>query len=164
MDNAQLIIGVIAAIGGGLSACIFAWLGWHRDHPWLALAGTIASSAAMLCGTVAAAGAAKWAYGVGAGLAGLAFLLLPCRYLWHIRQELKQERRRGDALMMWMPEGTIEGESFAQSLSVEGWNGCLDPFRLHSAATEESIHHVSRTYQSYPCSGSLPHVPSSARS
>jgi hypothetical protein len=114
MEDLQLIIGVIAAVGGGIGACLFAWVGWERDHPWLALAGTIVSSSGLFCGTVAAARASMWSFIVGGVLAGLTLLLLPCRIIWN----RWQVQKRGRALGMWLPEGTIEGESFRQALAV----------------------------------------------
>ncbi|PJF19086.1 hypothetical protein PSACC_01099 [Paramicrosporidium saccamoebae] len=114
MENTQLVTGIIATAVGGLGACLMVWRRWDRAHPWVALGGVLLSATSMFLGTVAAAGAKKWSCGVGAGLAGLALLLLPCCYLW----DRFQERRRSRALGMWLPDGTIEDASFFITLSV----------------------------------------------
>jgi hypothetical protein len=114
MKAAQIAIGAIAAVGSGISACIFAWKGWNRDNPWLALAGTIVSSSGLFCGTVTAARAAMWSFILGGVLAGLALLLLPCRILW----DNWQDRRRRQALGVWAGEGMLEYPSFCEALTV----------------------------------------------
>ncbi|PJF19857.1 hypothetical protein PSACC_00314 [Paramicrosporidium saccamoebae] len=114
METTRLATGVIAAAVGGLGACLLGFKRCDRAHPWVTLGGVLLSATSMFLGTVAAAGAKKWSYGVGAGLAGLALLLLPCCYLW----DRLQERRRSRALGMWLPEGTIEEASFEITLSV----------------------------------------------
>jgi hypothetical protein len=115
MGVAQLVIGIVAAVTGGLGACLLGVVRLDRKHPWLALVCTLLTAATIFCGTVAAAEAKKWSFGVGAGLAGIALLLPLCRYIGeHIL-----ERRRSKASKMWLlPEGTIEGESFYVALSV----------------------------------------------
>jgi hypothetical protein len=114
METSQLIIGVIAAIGGGLGACFLSWKGWDRDRPWITATGLVLVAGGLFCGTVVAAGATKWSYLVGAVLAGLVLLSLPCRILWDRYRKQRRER----ALGMWLPEGTIEGEGFRQALAV----------------------------------------------
>jgi hypothetical protein len=114
MGNTQTIMGIIATAVGGLGACLVGVTRLDREHLKMAIVGVLFSATAMFCGTVAAAEAKTWSHGVGAALAVATLLWLPGCRLWDRHQAQKRRHARG----MWLPKGTIEGESFYVALAV----------------------------------------------
>ncbi|PJF19859.1 hypothetical protein PSACC_00329 [Paramicrosporidium saccamoebae] len=104
MESPQLVTGIVAAAAGSLSACLMVWFRWDHAHPWSTLVGLFLSSVVAFCGTVAAAKASLWSYGVGGALVALLLSLLPCRWAWDRHQQKKRARARG----LWLSEGTVE--------------------------------------------------------